>query len=95
MQISATDRRTEFFADDYLCPLFVQSDLPPPQLDLLQFATEAASFDYRSAANYEAWKRIESGSSLLKIPLLLNDDPVECNVNNIALHCLAPWRLPS
>jgi hypothetical protein len=96
LQISASDRKQEIYSDDYLCPLYVQSDLPPPHLDALMVSTtDAANTSEKSAQRYEQMNRNEKSNCILKVPLLLNADPLENNVNNIGLHCVAHWRLPS
>lgn len=57
--------------------------------------TDAVNTSEKSAQRYEQMNRNENSNCILKVPLLLNADPLENNVNNIGLHCVAHWRLPS
>mmetsp|Transcript_20322 Transcript_20322/g.29109 ORF Transcript_20322/g.29109 Transcript_20322/m.29109 type:complete len:1857 (+) Transcript_20322:2-5572(+) len=97
LQISASDRISERFAEDYLCPLMVTSELPPVALQLLPADTALAAADLseRSAMAYEIQWRRKNACHLLQVPLLVQDDLDDSNVNNIALHCTSRWRLPS
>lgn len=97
LRISASDRSVERFADDYLCPLMVTSELPASSLQLLPVDSAFASADQceHSAVRYETEWRRRNGRHLLQVPLILQDDLDDSNVNNISLHCASRWKLPS
>jgi hypothetical protein len=95
LKISATDNAPDQFVDDYICPLYVHTYLLPSNADLFDFSSGLATRNEKSAAAYDALRRLSGdgdGYILLTIPLVVYDEGAENS--SIAMHSGPRWRLP-